>query len=745
MVTTASPSARSTVFAAARAGLARPPAMSVSEWAAAHRRIVAQEAAEPGRWRNERTPYLRGVMDAFNDPRVNRISLMKAERVGGSEAILNILGYIIDRAPGPVLYIYPDETTAYEVNRKRVLPTIKRTPALAAHLTDRKWDARLLDLQLDRMSIAFRGSNSEAKLEALAFKYVIVDELDRCAPNVLDIVHGRGATFPGFKLIDISTPELEWSGDPEDRTQGIDRSYKEGDRRRLFVPCPRCGMYHTRTFHQVKWIGDLATHPDTVKAQAYMICPNPRCGEFIHGHHNPGQLQECVWVPHGWTAGPGGVVMPPPELAQTIAPVKAAGGGWFYAGASHASFALHGLNTPFKENPYGYLGAEFVRNRGAVTREFINRRCGEGWSTKGERIETSELDGLKGYVEGAGHGAQGTDLSTPRTSEPCALSPVPSSRGVEWTIGTMPSDAAFLMAFADVQGDCLWVEVAAFDAACERIWLVDHLRVEREIGDGLEHLEAVALREWPVVDLATGEEIRRQPISVLGVDSGHYSDEVYEFVRGRQNGLWGTVDAGDKVRRAGAVCVATKGEPGMHGPRAAQAFRRTWPERDIITDGPAAGSPREDAVSLVLINTWHYKRILFDTLNVELARARRVKREAMLAAARAAGRALSPEEIGAEEATPLGGVGGMASDTIAKHSGSGSRKWFFPDDTKREYFEQLTAEEMKTRLVKGVRVREWATRPGRTRKNHFLDCRVGVLCLVEAMRMAERMKLRGKK
>lgn len=39
-------------------------------------------SAEPGKWRTDRTPYLRGVMDAFTDPMVEEITLMFPTQVG---------------------------------------------------------------------------------------------------------------------------------------------------------------------------------------------------------------------------------------------------------------------------------------------------------------------------------------------------------------------------------------------------------------------------------------------------------------------------------------------------------------------------------------------------------------------------------------------------------------------------------------------------------------------------------------
>jgi phage terminase large subunit GpA-like protein len=68
------------------AGLAPEPNLSVSEWAEEHRILAGQAAAEPGPWRNERTPYLREIMDLLS-PRspVHTVVFMKGSQVGATE------------------------------------------------------------------------------------------------------------------------------------------------------------------------------------------------------------------------------------------------------------------------------------------------------------------------------------------------------------------------------------------------------------------------------------------------------------------------------------------------------------------------------------------------------------------------------------------------------------------------------------------------------------------------------------
>ena len=68
----------------------RPPAeLSVSEWAQQNRVLSRESSAEAGSWRNERTPYLVDIMDAFYDPSVRNVSVVASSQVGKSEGLLN--------------------------------------------------------------------------------------------------------------------------------------------------------------------------------------------------------------------------------------------------------------------------------------------------------------------------------------------------------------------------------------------------------------------------------------------------------------------------------------------------------------------------------------------------------------------------------------------------------------------------------------------------------------------------------
>jgi Phage major capsid protein E/Phage terminase large subunit (GpA) len=70
-----------------RDGLKPDPLLTVSEWADRYRVLSQRASSEPGRWRTERTPYLREIMDCLSPSSpVQRVALMKGAQIGGDRA-----------------------------------------------------------------------------------------------------------------------------------------------------------------------------------------------------------------------------------------------------------------------------------------------------------------------------------------------------------------------------------------------------------------------------------------------------------------------------------------------------------------------------------------------------------------------------------------------------------------------------------------------------------------------------------
>ena len=114
-----------------RDGLTPDPALTVSEWADRHRFLSPRASAEPGRYRTDRTPYMRAIMDALSPGNAaRRIVFMKAAQVGATEAGNNWIGYVIHHAPGPMLAVQPTVELAKRFSRQRIDPLIAESPVL---------------------------------------------------------------------------------------------------------------------------------------------------------------------------------------------------------------------------------------------------------------------------------------------------------------------------------------------------------------------------------------------------------------------------------------------------------------------------------------------------------------------------------------------------------------------------------------------------------------------------------------
>ena len=131
------PSDQQAILAGVRNALTtalRPdPELTISQWSDQYRILSRVSAGEPGRWRTLRTPFLREIMDCLSPSSpYSRVVFMKPAQIGGSEVLLNMLGYIIHYAPGPTMLVEPTVELAKRFSRQRIASLIENTSVLAA-------------------------------------------------------------------------------------------------------------------------------------------------------------------------------------------------------------------------------------------------------------------------------------------------------------------------------------------------------------------------------------------------------------------------------------------------------------------------------------------------------------------------------------------------------------------------------------------------------------------------------------
>ncbi|MBI5872707.1 MAG: phage terminase large subunit family protein, partial [Candidatus Omnitrophica bacterium] len=227
-----------------------PDKITVSQWTDGNRVLDELTSAEPGQWRTDRAPYLRGIMDAFADPVIEEITIISSTQIGKTESLYNMMGYSIDQDPAPALYVMPKAEDVEQAAENRLKPMIFKSQALSSHVTGRADDLTKKRFHFDRMVLYFGSSNSPSDLASRPIRNLFLDETDKY-PNYagreadpIKLAKERTATFWNRKIVECSTPTT--------RDGYIYRAYQKSNKLRYHVPCPHCGKYQLLAFAQVK-------------------------------------------------------------------------------------------------------------------------------------------------------------------------------------------------------------------------------------------------------------------------------------------------------------------------------------------------------------------------------------------------------------------------------------------------------------------------------------------------------------
>lgn len=268
-----------------------PENLTVSEWAEKYRMLDSKTSAMPGPWRNEKTPYLREIMDEFINYDTEEIIFCKPSQVGGTEAMQNMLGYVIQQDPSPTLIVYPTDTLAESISKNRLEPMIRASKPLRKLYNEN--ESSKLELQFDGMYLSLNGANSPSALASKAIKYLFLDEVDKYPgaskkeADPIRLARERTKTFTNQRKIYMtSTPTLQ-TGHIWQALQGADIE------KHYFVPCPHCGEYIELKFSNLRFpSGDDLDNSERADMAVY-VCQE--CGCKITDQDRDNMIRYGEW------------------------------------------------------------------------------------------------------------------------------------------------------------------------------------------------------------------------------------------------------------------------------------------------------------------------------------------------------------------------------------------------------------------------------------------------------------------
>lgn len=340
--------------------------LPIAAWAE-QKRILPPDSPEPGPWRNSRTPYLVGIMDALSpDSFYREVYLKKGHQLGGSALGENFVGHAIDSAAGNILAVFATVEDAEKWNLSRFEPMRESTPALRKKIRDpnvKGADNTQRRKKFPGGFLQLIGANRPGALKSSTMRYILLEEMDEYAGDIgkqgrpEDLAKKRTSNFGRkARIFGNSTPTIEG-------VSPIDRNYKRGDQQKYFVHCPDCAGEQFFKWSQMKW-------PQGEPEKAAYACEH--CGVLN---------TEAAWKTKGYAQ------------AAWRATAKGEPGV--------ASFHLPSLYAPLGWRPWTELAEDWVAAQGdpEALKVFINNELAECWEDLSGQINHTEIAKRREHYE----------------------------------------------------------------------------------------------------------------------------------------------------------------------------------------------------------------------------------------------------------------------------------------------------------------------------------------------------------
>lgn len=327
------------------------PTESIIEWCEKYI-IVDKTSPFPGPWRLANSPWVGEPMLVWQDDQFNDESIMAAAQSSKTQTVICCGTWIIDAAPGPLMWVLAAADEAKTFMRVRLIPTFETCEPVVLRMPKNRFDRQVLEINFPHMPFIMNGANSPSKLQSKPIRYLILDELRNYPPGAYEMVMKRTRAFWNYKRLIISTPSKV--------NDAVHRAYLAGDQRRYFVKCPHCAGEFPLEWKQMKWDRNEKTNPEPGRWDFNLLAETIR--------------YEC---PHC-----AGAIKDTPQVRRTLA----ASGRWIaqnkLAPSNRASFHWNAILPPWvrwKDLVEEFLTATGYARLGDLDplKSFINESLGE--------------------------------------------------------------------------------------------------------------------------------------------------------------------------------------------------------------------------------------------------------------------------------------------------------------------------------------------------------------------------------
>lgn len=371
------------------AGISADEKTATADWCEGHVYMSPRvPTARPGQWSRDTVSALcrpGGPLDALDDRNVETVVVMKGAQTAMTTTAYAWLAKELCNDPGSTLIVMSSTQDARDKASETWRPMWEDSPRLRGKLPpNRKRDWTKLYQLLSGSPVYWVGANSPGRLASKPIRRLLLDEEDKypsgfgrgskdrrqaataSEAGARELAIQRTKTFrqSGLaKIVEISTPT--------DERGPIATAHKNGDQRKLYVPCPTCGVHQVMTWQGFRIDMELGAR-DAAAAAAL-------------AHY------ECTACKAKWTDGDRYAAIDKGEWRATAKPVDPLCRS-FHMPSWCSKFVTH-----------SYLATQWMRAQGnrSALQDFINAECGEPFVHYENQLRDSAFLALEGeYIEG---------------------------------------------------------------------------------------------------------------------------------------------------------------------------------------------------------------------------------------------------------------------------------------------------------------------------------------------------------